>query len=211
MRRSHFALALLAAALLLVLPQTASAKEGAYAFRVITPSGKVGWVRGAAAKAWWVDYGKQAQRGCSCGSPDAAARYARNLLNQYSTHLQRWPAALEAWLLVSPNRGSLLYYPPNPNTWGTPIGVVLAPATHNGNGRSWDDWQVASKRMQNILQLALRNGTITKYRASSAFPSGWAVGGGLGAVLLAGSILGVGRRPERMVDRLRRSRYRLSP
>ena len=211
MRRSHFALALVVALLALVLPQLASAKESVYSFRVVTPSGKVGWVRGAAAKAWWVDYGKQASRGCSCASPDAAARYARNLLNRYSTHLQRWPAALEAWLLVSPNRGSLLYYPPNPHTWGTPIGVVVAPATHSGNGRSWDDWQVASKRMQNILQLALRKGTITTYRGSSAFPTGWAVGGGLGAVLLAGLILGAWRRPERVPERLRHPRYRLSP
>jgi hypothetical protein len=210
MRRLHFALALLVAGLILVLPQTASAKEGLYAFRVITPSGKVGLVRGEAAKEWWVDYGKQAERGCSCASPDAAARYARNLLNRYSTHLKNWPTALAAWLLVSPNRGSLLYYPPNPKTWGTPIGVVLAPATHSGNGRSWDDWQVASKRMQTILQLALRQGTITNYRTSSVFPTGWAVGGGLGAVLLVGLILGAWRHPD-IPTRLRHSRFRFAP
>jgi hypothetical protein len=65
--------------------------------------------------------------------------------------------------------------------------------------------------MQNILQLALRKGTITTYRGSSAFPTGWAVGGGLGAVLLAGLILGAWRRPERVPERLRHPRYRLSP
>jgi hypothetical protein len=211
MRRSSFALALLVAMVVLVLPQVANAKEGVYSFRVITPSGKVGWVRGTAAKTWWVDYGKQANRGCSCASPDSAARFARNLLNRYSTHLQHWPAALEAWLLVSPNLGSLLYYPPNPHTWGTPIGLVLAPATHSGNGRRWDDWQVASTQMQNILRLALQKGTIITYSGSSAFPTGWALGGGLGAVLLAGLILGAWRRPERVAEHLRHSRYRFSP
>lgn len=209
MRRSHFAVALFVATLMLAVPQAASAKEGFYSFRVITPSGKVGWVRGAAAKTWWQDYGTQARHGCSCASPDAAARFAQSLLKRYSTHLQNWPVALAAWLLVSPSRGTLLYYPPNPHTWGTPIGVLLAPATHSGNGRRWDDWQVASQRMQNILQLALRKGTITTYRGSSLFPSGWVVGSGLGAVLLAGVALGAWRRPG-LGTRLRRSRYRLS-
>jgi hypothetical protein len=49
--------------------------------------------------------------------------------------------------------------------------------------------------MQNILQLALERGTITTYGRSSAISAGWAVGGGLAAVLLAGFALGVRRHP----------------
>ena len=106
----------------------------------------------------------------------------------------------------------MLYYPPTPLPYGTP-GVVLTPAAQGAHRRRWDHWQVASPRMQNILRLALQKGTVTTYSGSSAFPTGWAVGGGLGAVLLACLILGVWRRPdlpERLADRLRRSRYRLS-
>jgi hypothetical protein len=193
MRRSSFAFALVVALLVLLLPQAASAKEG-FAIRVVTPSGKVGWVRGQAADAWWHDYDKPGKRGCSCTSADAAARYARKLFKRFTTPGHYWPVAYTAWLL-SAESGSMLYYPPTPLPYGTP-GVVLTPAAQGANGRRWDHWEIASPRMQNILRLALRTGTVTTYGGSSAFPTGWAVGGGLGAVLLAGLILGAWRRQD---------------
>src|SRR5437660_3003190 len=49
-----------------------------------------------------------------------------------------------------------------------------------------------------------------RYGSSSAFPTGWAIGGGLGAILLAGVILAAWRRPrllEGLADRLRHPRF----
>ena len=205
MRRSRFALASLVMLLMVVLPQAANGKEG-FRLRVVTPSGKVGWVRGSAADAWWQDYETPGKRGCPCTSADAAARYARTLFKRFTTPGHYWPVAYTAWLLSAPN-GSMLYYPPT-RTYGTP-GVVLTPAAQGSHGRRWDHWQIASPRMQNILRLALQKGTITTYSSSSAFPTGWAIGGGLGALLLAGLLLGAWRRPN-LSARLRTSRFRLS-
>lgn len=211
-RRHGLAVGVLGAALLLlVMPQAASAKD-LEPFRVVTPSGKVGWVRGAAAKAWWRDYESPAGRGgCSCNSPDATARYANKLFTSgpFSHWGGRW---VKPWLLV-PTVGdseSMLYYPPTNGARG----VVFTPAVIGEHGRRWDDWDIASPRMQTILQHALQMGTVTTYTGSSAFPTGWTVGGALGAVLLAGLIFGAWRRPdlpERLARRLRHSRYRLAP
>jgi hypothetical protein len=49
-----------------------------------------------------------------------------------------------------------------------------------------------------------------QYGSASAFPTGWAVGGGLGAVLLVGLILGAWRHPD-IPARLRHARLRLAP
>ncbi|HJU37072.1 MAG TPA: hypothetical protein VJ716_06620 [Gaiellaceae bacterium] len=209
MRSPRFVLALLAAVLLLALPQTASAKEG-FPLRVVTPSGKVGWVRGSAADAWWHDYDTPGKRGCSCTSAGAAARYASGLFRHLTTPGHYWPGAYTAWLLSAPN-GSMLYYPPT-RAYGT-HGVVLTPAAQGSHGRRWDHWQMASPRMENILRLALRKGTLTSYGAPSGFPAGWWLGGGLGALLLAGLILGGWRRldlSDRVGARVRHVRYRLS-
>ena len=51
--------------------------------------------------------------------------------------------------------------------------------------------------------------TVTPYTGSASFPTVWTVGGGLGAFLLVGLILGAWRRPD-LRTRLRPSRYRLS-
>lgn len=189
MRRSCLAFALLVA--VLVLPQVASAK-GLEALRVVTPSGKVGWVRGAAAKGWWRDYGSSAgRRGCSsCNSADDLARYTNRLFT--TGPFSRWGNGwVKPWLLVPSVGDSMLYYPP---TNGAP-GVVFTPAAVGSHGRRWDDWDIASPRMQQILSRALQMGTVTSYTGSSDFPTGWALGGGLGAFVLAGLILGARRRP----------------
>lgn len=194
-----------AALILLAMPQAASAK-GLEPFRVVTPSGKVGWVRGAAAKAWWRDYGSGAgRRGCSCNSADAMARYTNKLFT--SGPFSRWGGVwVKPWLLVPAGGDSMLYYPPTNGA----SGVVFTPAVVGSRGRRWDDWDIASPRMQNILRLALRQGTVTTYSGSSAFPTGWVVGGGVGAVLIAGLILGVWRRSSWLAGRIKHSRYRLS-
>src|SRR5437899_2282619 len=125
MRRSHFAPLLLAALLLLMLPQAASAKEGLDAFRVVTPAGKAGWVRGQAAEAWWHDYNQPGKRGCRCTTPAAAVRYSRGLFRRFTTPTDEFPAGHTAWLLSAiAHWGPMLYYPPTP---GIP-GVVVTPA-----------------------------------------------------------------------------------
>jgi hypothetical protein len=137
------------------------------------------------------------------------ARYTNKLFT--SGPLSRWGNGwVKPWLLVPSVGDSMLYYPP---TNGAP-GVVFTPAVVGSHGRRWDDWDVASPRMQRILTRALRLGAVTTYTGSSAFPTGWAVGGGLAAVLLAGLLLGAWRRPdlrERLATRLRHPGFRLSP
>jgi hypothetical protein len=98
----------------------------------------------------------------------------------------------------------MLYYPP---TNGAP-GVVFTPAVVGSHGRRWDDWDVASPRMHRILNRAVQLGTVTTDTGSSAFPTGWAIGGGIGAAVLAGLILSTRRRPrllEGLADRLRQA------
>ncbi len=191
MRRPRFALAFPLALLLLVLPQSASAKDGLDVFRVVTPAGKVGVVRGQAAVAWWHDYETPGKRACAaCATVDATSRYERKLARRFSNASDAWPVGHKAWLLSAvAHWGTMLYYPPTP---GIP-GVVLSPAARGPRG--WPvHWEIASSRMESILRLALRKGTVTTYRNSSTFPTGWAVGGGLAGVALAAAILAAWRR-----------------
>jgi hypothetical protein len=177
-----------------VVPETASAKEGPDAFRVVTPAGKVGWVRGQAAAAWWHDYDTPGRRGCRCITATAAMRYSRGLFRRLSTTTDQFPAGHTAWLLSAiAHWGPMVYYPPTP---GLP-GVVLTPAARGPRGWQFQ-WEVASPRMQSIVRLALDKGAVTSYGDSSAFPTGWALGGGLAAALLATLILGASRLPERL-------------
>lgn len=176
---------------MLVLPQAASAKEGSNAFRVVAPAGKVGWVRGHAAEAWWHDYDTPGKRGCRCISAGAAVRYSRGLFRRFSSPTAEWPAGFTPWLLPARTHwGAMLYYPPS----APAPGVVMTPAARGPRGWQFH-WEIASPRMQNILQLAVERGTITTYRTSSALPLRWAIGGGTGAVLIAAFILGARRHP----------------
>jgi hypothetical protein len=209
-RRVGLVLAVLGVAfLVLAIPQAASAK-GLEPFRVVTPSGEVGWVRGATAKAWWGGYADsaRAERGCTCGSADATARYVQKLFTSGppSDWGNKW---VKPWLLVPTSGDSMLYYPPTDGA----AGVVLTPADTGDSLRRWDDWEIATPRMQRILRRALQMGTASAYTGSSGFPTGWAVGGGLGALLLASLIVAAWRRPDasaRLPNYLRHSRYRPS-
>lgn len=181
MRRSHFALALSVASVLLMLPSAANAKEAFDHFRVVTPTGKVGLVRGQAAEAWWHDYMSPGTRGCRCTTAAAAVRYSRGLFRRFSTSMAEFPAGHAAWLLSGVSHwGPMVYYPPAQGA----SGVVLTPGARGPRGWRFQ-WEVASPRMQNILRLALRRGTVSTYAGSSgAFPTGLAIGGGIGALLL---------------------------
>lgn len=206
MRRSCFAFALLVALLVPVLPQAASAK-GFKAVRIVALSGKVGWIRGASARAWWADFEESHPGDCGCASADDAARFMYHLTGRWGSAFNSpdgsWPTAM---LVQAPHTIPMLYYPAG----GKAPAYLLAPGESGAGGRHWDRFHVVTPRMQRIMTAALKKGTVSTYTGgSTTFPTGWAVGGGLGAVLLAGLILGAWRRPE-LAARLRPSRYRLS-
>jgi hypothetical protein len=190
MRRSHFALAILVALLVLVLPQAASAK-GLEPLRVVTLSGKVGWIRGASARAWWTDYYDQHGGTCPCGSPDEVARFANRVMGRVDWKAYPDGSWAPAMLVQAGHTAPKLYYPAS----GSTPPYLVTPAARGANGLRWDEWQVVTPRMQRIMTAALRDGTVSDYTGSTSFPTGWAVGGGLAAVLLAGFALGVRRHP----------------
>jgi hypothetical protein len=113
-------------------------------------------------------------------------------------------------LIQSGHSGPWLYYPASPTT----PPYVVSPAGLGKDGLTWDNWQVVTPRMQRIITAALKRGAVSTYTGSAAFPTGWVVGGGgFGAVLLIGLILGTRRRLplfERRADPLRHSRYRFT-
>lgn len=206
MRRSRFASALLVALLVLVLPQVASAK-GFEAVRIVAASGKVGWIRGAAAKVWWSDFAQGQPADCACRSPDGAATFVHRLVGRWRGLGGGWPVGM----LVQaghhpPYDAPMVYYPAS----GTAPAYLAVPGGLGVGNRTWDDWRVVTPRMQRLMTAALQKGTVSTYTGgSTAFPTGWAVGGGVGAILVAGLLLGAWRRPD-LAARLRPSRYRLS-
>jgi hypothetical protein len=190
MRRSHFALAVLVALLVLALPQVASAK-GLEPLRVVTLSGKVGWIRGASAKAWWTDYSGQRAGSCSCGSPNEVARFANRVMGRVDWRSYPDGGWAPAMLVQAGHTAPMLYYPASDST----PPYLVTPAAQGAHGLRWDDWHVVTSRMQRIMTAALKDGTVSSYTGSQTFPTGWAVGGGLGAILLAALILSARRRP----------------
>ncbi len=206
MRRSHIAGALLVVLLMLALPQVASAK-GSDPIRMVAASGKVGWIRGAAAKLWWSDFAKGQPADCPCNSPDAAATFVNRLMRRWRGLSGGWPVGM----LVQagshpPYDAPMIYYPAS----GMALPYLVMPGGVGVGQRTWDDWRVVTPRMQRLMTAALKNGTVTTDTGPTAtFPTGWAVGGGIAAVLLAGLILALRRRPD-LAARLRPSRYRLS-
>lgn len=206
MRRSYFALACSLALVVLLLPQAASAK-GNEPIRIVAQSGKVGWIRGAAATAWWADYDTTHRGSCACDSAAAAAVFMSRLVHRWGSAFNHsdgsWPPAM---LVQAGHTIPMLYYPAG----GAAPPYLLAPGEIGRGGIQWDDWHVVTPRMQRLMAAALRKGSVTTDTGSRAFPTGWAIGGGLGAALLAGLILGAWRRPD-LSTRLRPSHYRLSP
>jgi len=67
--------------------------------------------------------------------------------------------------------------------------------------------------MQRLVTAALKQGTVSSYTGSTAFPTGWTVAGGLGAALLGILILSAWRRRAMLghvADRVGHFRYRPS-
>jgi hypothetical protein len=202
MRRSHFAFAVLVALLVLVLPQVASGK-GLEPLRVVTLSGKVGWIRGASAKAWWTDYYGPPGSTCPCGSPNEVARFANRVMGRADWKSSSDGSWAPAMLVQAGHTAPMLYYPASDST----PPYLVRPADRGAHGLRWDTWQVVTPRMQRIMTAALRDGTVSTYTGSPAFPMGWVVGGGLGAVLLAAFVLGAWRRPRRLEGLTERIRH----
>jgi hypothetical protein len=190
---------------MLVLPEAASAK-GLEPVRVVALSGNVGWIRGASAKAWWTDFYNRHAGSCPCGSPKQVASFANRVIARADWKSYpdgSWPPAM---LVQAGHTAPMLYYPAGHST----PPYLVTPAAQGAHGLRWDDWQVVTPRMQRIMTAALKKGAVSTYTGgSTAFPTGWAVAGGLGAVLLVGLILGVWRRPD-LAARLRPSGYPLS-
>jgi hypothetical protein len=209
MRKLHVALAVLIAVLVLALPQVANAKE-AGPVRVVSESGRVGWIKGASARAWWTDLNRWHSGSCVCNSPDAAARFVNRIMQRarWKSHLDGgWPTGM--LLIQSGHSGPWLYYPASRTT----PPYLVAPAALAKHGREWADWEVVTPQMQRLITSALKKGTASTHTGSSGFPTGWAVGGGLGTLLLASLIVAARRRRDvsaRLSDHLRRSRYRPS-
>jgi hypothetical protein len=182
MRRVCFALTLLASIAALVLSPLAAAKDSG-PVRVVTESGKVGWIRAASARAWWSDLESAQPQSCVCSSADAAARFASRVMGRarWPFHPDGdWPAGV--MLIQSGHSAPWLYYPASRTTRP----YLVSPATLGADPLRWDDWRVVTPRMQRIITAALSKGTVSTYVGSSGrFPTGWAVGGGIAVLLLA--------------------------
>ena len=186
---------------------TASGK-GEGPVRIVAESGKVGWLRGASARAWWTDLYAGHPGTCGCGSPNAAASFVNHLMGRArwkSYNDGGWPTGV--LLIQSGHSAPWLYYPASRTTRP----YLVAPAGLGAHHLTWDDWQVVTPRMQRLITAALKEGTVSTYTGGSTpLPTGWAIGGGLGATLLAALVFGASRRRD-LRDWLRHSRYRLSP
>lgn len=169
--------------------------------RIVAESGQVGWLRGASARAWWTDLSGQ-PGDCGCNSPKATASFVHRLMSRARWKSYKdggWPTGV--LLIQSGHSAPWLYYPASRTT----PAYLVEPAVIGTHRLTWDDWRVVTPRMQRLIAAALKKGTISAYTGSStSFPTDWAVGGGLAAVLLAGLLLGAWRRPE-LAARLRPS------
>jgi len=189
---------------------SASAKEQG-PIRVVAESGKVGWIRGASARAWWADLypsRPRAQSGsCACDSPEAMAKFEQRFLGRARWKVHEdgsWPTGM--LLIQSGHSGAWLYYPASRTT----PPYMVAPGGVGIEHIRWDEWRVVTPLMQRIIEAALRNGSVSTYTGSAGFTTGWAIGGGLGAALLVALILAAWRHPD-IPARLRHSRFRFAP
>lgn len=189
MRRTRFALALLVAAL--ALPQAAGAKELG-PIRVVAESGKVGWIRGAAATAWWAElynsdpHARPPTGACQCDSPASVAKFEQHFFGRARWPLHddgSWPTGM--LLIQSGHRAAWLYYPASRTT---PPYIVapggLASGAGDGQRLTWDSWKVVTPPMQRLIEAALKNGTVRTASRPASFPTGWVAAGVLGALLL---------------------------
>jgi hypothetical protein len=170
-------LALLAA---LALPQVAWSK-GDQPFQVVSASG-AHWVRGADMRAWWHDFIKIPPGSCGCQGPVAEARWTAKLERRWGNKRP------EPVLLLRPHELPTLFYPATtktpayiytPEALGRPDPKLLNLPGGAPMISTWGDWQVATPRMQAIIERASRG-------SGSSGAVWWGLGGGLAAVLALG-------------------------
>ncbi len=120
--------------------------KGDIPFRVVTPSGTAFWVGGAAAKAWWHDFDAAHTGDCSCMSAAGAARFTDQMMRRLGNHANGVDGL--DYYVVMPRLGlPSIYYPA---TKTTPA-YVMTPSGLGTARQSWNDWRVATSRMQHIL------------------------------------------------------------
>ena len=155
--------------------------KGDIPFRVVTPSGKVFWVRGAAAKVWWHDWAHA--RSCMCVSPSDSARWARRVARAWGGNPPT-PYVLEPRIglvtLIYPAAGRAPAYGLTPNALGS-------------NTRAWNMWFFPTKQMQRILASGSTTAAnIAAAPAPAATPTGsvtWVWIGIAGAVALCTAVI----------------------
>jgi hypothetical protein len=113
--------------------------KGDIPFRVVTPAGKVFWVRGTAAKVWWHDW--EHARSCMCTSPSESAIWAQRVANAWGSHPPT-PYVLEPKIgLVT------LVYPAS----GHATAYGLTPDGLDSATRDWNMWFFPTSQMLDIL------------------------------------------------------------
>lgn len=180
MRVLRVTILVLSVGLALVLPQAAWPK-GDEPFQVVSPSG-AHWVRGADLRAWSHDFLKPSAGGCGAcvRGPIGEARWTARLERRWGN------LRPEPLLLLRPHELPMLFYPA---TTKTPAYVYVPEALGKPDPKlvnlpggapmisTWGQWQVATPRMQSIVERENRGSRDAIW---------WALAGGLGAALALG-------------------------
>lgn len=180
MRVLRFTVLSLAVAAAMTLPQVAWGK-GSEPFQVVSSSG-AHWVSGADLRAWWHDFLSPPAGSCACQGPVSEARWTAKLERRWRNQRP------EPVLLLRPHELPMLFYP---GTSRTPPYVYVPEALGKPDPKlinlpggapmisTWGSWQVATGRMQSIVENASRP-------PGSGGAFWWGLGGGLGVVLALG-------------------------
>jgi hypothetical protein len=149
--RARTVVGVVVAVVALAAASPASAK-GDIPFRVVTPAGKVFWVRGVAARVWSQDWAHA--RSCMCQSPVDAARWAQRVA-------QQWDGNPPTPYLLEPKIGLVtLVYPSS----GHAPAYGLTPDALGSATRDWNMWFFPTKQMLGILA---SNSTTAANRAAT--------------------------------------------
>jgi hypothetical protein len=166
--------------------------KGDIPFRVLTPAGKVFWVRGVAAGVWSQDWAHA--RSCMCQSPADAARWAQRVARQWDGNPPT-PYVLEPKIgLVS------LVYPAS----GHAPAFGLTPDALGSATRDWNMWFFPTKQMLRILasgSTTAANRAATPSHSSTAGESMTWVWVGIAGALAASASLIVIPRTRRLARR----------
>ena len=113
--------------------------KGDIPFRVVTPTGRVFWVRGEAARVWSQDLAHA--RSCMCQSPGDAARWSQRVALQ-------WDGNPPTPYVLEPKIGLVtLVYAAS----GNAPAYGLTPDALGSATRDWNMWFFPTKQMLGIL------------------------------------------------------------